>query len=366
MKTTGEGGKGKVRKMVDNVRPLRPPKPPHNGDEGLALPAALDLMELANTEPRPPAFVVRDWIPAGEVTLLAGHGGAGKSYIALHLGACVALGRQWYGLPTERRRVVFLSLEDSRERLHFRIARICAWMGVGIADLRGRMTLLDGSDAEAALFTAAGFERGVFTTAFDWLRDTLRAERGEVLILDTARDAYDANENERRHVRRFVRGLRALVPRHGAAIVSAHVDKLTARNADTSQGFSGSTAWHNSVRSRLYLRRESDGSEDLLLECQKVNDAREGAQLRIRWNGEAQRAGTPAPSATTGTRTTYYVLSQAADFPQLLRGAVGKTRFWGCIERMRASRAIVEAAVRGKDRHWRSVLEVPQRVESEG
>jgi hypothetical protein len=49
------------------------------------------------------------------------------------------------------------------------------------------------------------------------------------------------------------------------------VDKNTSRNkkADGGEGYSGSTAWHNSARSRLFMTRGDDGL--LTLEHQKSN-----------------------------------------------------------------------------------------------
>ncbi|MCK6385688.1 MAG: AAA family ATPase, partial [Rhodocyclaceae bacterium] len=61
-------------------------------------PASLDLEVLAEREPEPPKFIVPDWLPCGYATLLAGHGGVGKSGIALTLAVCIAAGVPFFGL----------------------------------------------------------------------------------------------------------------------------------------------------------------------------------------------------------------------------------------------------------------------------
>lgn len=67
-----------------------------------------------------------------------------------------------------------------------------------------------------------------------------------------------------------------------AVLLLAHVDKGTARGtAGGSDGYSGSTAWHNSARSRLYLSRDKDGA--LLLEHQKHNLGSLREPLRLLW-----------------------------------------------------------------------------------
>ncbi len=67
-----------------------------------AWPAPLNLRALSDREPQPPQFIMRDWLPAGYGTLLAGHGGVGKSAIGLHIAACIALGVPYFGIETER------------------------------------------------------------------------------------------------------------------------------------------------------------------------------------------------------------------------------------------------------------------------
>ena len=69
----------------------------------------LDVLEdLFYTLP----FYVDKWIPQNEVTLLAGHGGSGKSYVALNIAIHVAMGIPFADLPTTQANVLFFSGED--------------------------------------------------------------------------------------------------------------------------------------------------------------------------------------------------------------------------------------------------------------
>ncbi len=346
---------------------------------------ALDLAQLARTEPAPPAFVIPDWLPCGEVTLFAGHGGSGKSAIALLAAVCIASGRTFYGLHTRQRRVVFVALEDGAAILHWRLSRICAFLGLEMASLAPWLTILDGTQGEAALMTETR-DGAVLTAAYEWLQEWAKDLDG--LVIDGASDAFDANENERRAVRRFVRLLRRLITREGFVMLLAHVDKATAKAADTTQGYSGSTAWSNSARSRWYLRPDGEDGA-LVLQVQKANHAPSGASLRLEWNdsvhlfvGELampaskldrelaeldERNGILAalracaenasvivvPAATTGPRTAFHVLSVRPEFPQsLLSGKPAIRRFWQQIERLRAMGAIEESSIRRSDRHY--------------
>jgi hypothetical protein len=71
--------------------------------------------------------------------------------------------------------------------------------------------------------------------------------------------------------------------RDAGLLLLAHVDKGTSRGdrGHNSEGYSGSTAWNNSARSRLFMSRDKDGA--LLLEHQKYNLGRLAQPLRLSW-----------------------------------------------------------------------------------
>jgi len=120
----------------------------------------------------------------------------------------------------------------------------------------------------------------VHTRMMVWLREALLETQARMLVIDGASDAFGGNESVRQQVKTFLRDVRRLIPKGGAALQLAHVDKATERGGgDTSQGYSGSTAWSNSVRSRWYLR-PAEGSAGLLLELQKANHAAAGGADR--------------------------------------------------------------------------------------
>jgi archaellum biogenesis ATPase FlaH len=348
-------------------------------------PAPLDLAALAGSEPKAPQHIIAAWLPAGEVTLLAGHGGAGKSAIALHLAACIALGARWCGLETMQRRVLYVSAEDPATVLHWRLTRIAAHMGVALQDLAGRLALLDASHLDGELMIEAGRgEEPILTARYEALGELMRDS--QVLILDGASDLYGASEIVRRHVRRFIRALRRLVGPEGAVLLLAHLDKAAVRDISTADRYSGSTAWHNSVRSRWALGTDkleealTDGAAQLTLSLSKANLARAGAEIRLRWSDEAhmylpedaavnggiiasirertERAGILAafkacadlglyvPAATTGRRTAFHVLAAQPTFPStLLSGKPETRRFWRYIEELRAMRQIREDSI---------------------
>ena len=90
------------------------------------------------------------------------------------------------------------------------------------------------------------------------------------------------NENRRPHARQFINALRDIaIATDGAVIVTAH-PSLSGRASGT--GEAGSTAWHNAVRSRLYLKSEDGEDDDIrVLKTMKANYGRRGKEMRLKW-----------------------------------------------------------------------------------
>ena len=249
---------------------------------------------IANPSP-PPRFVWEGYCPRGEVTLLGAHGGTGKSTIGEMLAVAVVTGRPLFGVPTERAAVVFASLEDGAHVVRHRLAHICRQWQIEPAELTG-LHIVDGTESPE-LFTAEGRSEGRTTAAYAELRALVNATGAGLAIVDNASDAYGGDEIQRRSVRAFVRSLAAIARDVDAAcLLLAHVNKGTSRagKAEGGEGYSGSTAWHNSVRSRLFMSRAADGS--LLLEHQKANLGRKREQLTLHWpdGGLPDSADAPA------------------------------------------------------------------------
>jgi hypothetical protein len=103
-------------------------------------------------------------------------------------------------------------------------------------------------------------------------------------IVDNASDAYGGDEIQRRQVRAFIRALAMVIkPTNAGCLLLAHVDKNTSRGRkpEGGEGYSGSTAWHNSARSRLFLTRGED--ELLTLEHQKSNLSKIREPIKLEW-----------------------------------------------------------------------------------
>ncbi|MGY1920052.1 AAA family ATPase [Pseudomonas tolaasii] len=240
----------------------------------VATPPCLALLEVKlddvmSASPDVVRYAVKPLMPRRHVTLFGGHGGIGKSSLALAISAHVACGLPFAGQEVEQSPVLFVSLEDEASIVRLRLRSIIEAYGLPAERVLASLRLLDGTQTTTALMTEGdGFSaQPVFTQAYRELE--AGAHGAGLIVIDNASDAFDANENSRRMVRAFVRGLADIARKHNAAVVLlAHIDKSAAKDGARGNTYSGSTAWHNSARSRLALM-EQDGR--ILLVHEKAN-----------------------------------------------------------------------------------------------
>lgn len=267
---------GEIRATLASAYAAGTAVPNHEGatDSGeeveLLLPVSVGDV-LTNPSP-PPRFVWGRYLPRALVALLAAHGGTGKSIIALMLLVAVATGRELFGIATERCRVLFASFEDDGAIVRHRLETICREWCIDPAELEGQLVVVDGTESPELFATTTARDAGSVTPTYTRL-ETL-AEGAGLVIVDNASDTFGGDEINRRQVRAFMRSLARIAKRNDAAVLLlAHVDKNTSRagKATNGEGYSGSTAWHNSARSRLFMVRDASGQ--LEIQHQKGNHA---------------------------------------------------------------------------------------------
>ena len=251
----------------------------------------------------PRQWLVPDLVPQKTVTLFSGDGGTGKSLLALQMAVAVAAQTAWIGKAVNNGRVIFLSAEDDDDELHRRLHDILAAEGRDYDDLSG-LTLrsLAGEDALLAVETQIALMQSAL---FEELDKRAAEEAPALIVIDTLADVYPANENDRAKVRQFVGILRGLAIKRQCAVLLLGHPSLTGLNSGT--GTSGSTAWNNSVRSRLYLSRISDNGfepdpDARVLSTKKANYGRTGGEINLKWEAgvfvaETQPTGLDALAA---------------------------------------------------------------------
>lgn len=233
------------------------------------------------------SWIVRDWIPNYQVTMLNGDGGIGKSLLAQQLLTSCATGNSWLGLDVKPCKALAFFCEDDRDEIHRRQVRINESMGLEFGDLEnmtwapmvGEDNILASLDRETWTLRETEIFRSIIKTAMDF--------GAELVVLDSLHDLFAGNENDRGQARQFIGFLRQLaLAIEGAVVLTAHPSLGGLREGT---GASGSTAWNNAVRSRLYLHRpkEQDGEEPdddaRILSRMKANYAGLGDDIKLEW-----------------------------------------------------------------------------------
>jgi hypothetical protein len=127
--------------------------------------------------------------------------------------------------------------------------------------------------------------------------EIVREFKPALLILDTSADVFGGDEINRLQVRTFVSMLRRMALKHNLAVLL--LSHPSVQGMATGTGLSGSTAWNNSVRSRLYLTADKDDDDLRTLKGMKTNYARKGGEMKLRWQEGAfvLDDGKPSPGA---------------------------------------------------------------------
>lgn len=230
------------------------------------------------------AWFVPDLIPARTVTMLSGDGGLGKSLIGLQLGMASALGCATMGLTPAAGRVLYVGAEDEQDEFHRRIDGILAACQRDYSDLAGRFLLMPLAERDAVLAAPDRAGKMTPTELMAALVEKVARFRPGLIVLDTSADLFGGDEIKRSQVRQFVAMLRAVAISIDCAVLLLSHPSVTGMM--TGSGTSGSTAWSNSVRSRLYLTAPTGEDTDpdaRVLTTMKSNYGRAGDTLKLRW-----------------------------------------------------------------------------------
>jgi RecA-family ATPase len=250
-----------------------------------ANPLAIEPAAAWASRPEPPP---RDWIidgliPAGHVTSMLGNGGLGKTLLAVQLGVHISMNRPIFGRVVSGGPVLGVFCEDEQEELERRGRAACAGEDIPLESLeRLHMTSRDGLDNLLCTFDR---EQIVMTPFYRQLDATVGLLKPRLTIIDTAADVFGGDFMSTPQVRQFLKvALGGLCVRHGTAVLLLAHPSASGMQSGDGGGFS--TAWNNSVRSRLFLRRpkseDKEAAQDRrVLEVRKSNYAVDGTSIAL-------------------------------------------------------------------------------------
>jgi RecA-family ATPase len=236
----------------------------------------------------PMRWLATNRIPAGDVTILSGDGGGGKTTLALQLGVSVAaeLG-DWLGTTVETGPVIFFSGEEPENEIRRRLERVAKKRGLEVDEIEN----LHFHFAEPDKCTLGGGPANTPiapTALFNSLRAAAKNIRPALVIVDSNAATLGGNYLDRVHARTFVSLFRSLAREIGCAVLL--LDHPSLSGMTNGSGRAGNMDWQNTVRALLYLRsteNEQGATSGRELEVMKSNYGPRGEKTKLCWEDGA-------------------------------------------------------------------------------
>ncbi len=221
-----------------------------------AIHRCIDWVDVGRNPPPAREWAIDGWLAVGSMTVLAGRGGVGKTLVMQQASAALSLGKQFLGKIERPHKALQWCAEDDADELKRRQLAIADWLDVPIGQFQNQLFVkpLAGVDCALAELSAGNLR---FTKNAKQLWEEINDLKIEVFMLDNIAHLYGGNENDRHQVTLFMNMLTGMcIKARCAGILAGHPAK------STESEFSGSTAWENAVRSRLYLSRTPPDADE--------------------------------------------------------------------------------------------------------
>lgn len=246
---------------------------------------AVDAGDFEGLDIRPREWMLEGWEPKRSCVYLTGQGAVGKSLFTQQRLTCSAAGRDFLGVPVQPGISLYITCEDDIDEMHRRQDAINAAMGLTWADLKGKLFLISLKgllNKELCVFDNE--DRMVTTDRWKQVQATIDHYGATHVALDNVAHLFTGNENLRNQVAAFTGLLDGEAERiNGVIILLGHPNK-------SGDEYSGSTAWENQVRARIFLGfdKASDGTiidpDARILSNSKPNYSKRGDAVHFRWH----------------------------------------------------------------------------------
>lgn len=201
---------------------------------------ALQWIDSVYDASEPLEFLVDGLLTKGSVNLLVGEGGSKKTWAALDLAVCVALGKSWLDFPAEQATVLIVDEESGPRRLRRRL----------FETLNGH--LVKREDVAPIAYTSLSMTDLRKADDVNLLHILIEQTRAGLVIIDALADIMPgADENAVKDVQPVFMNLRRIAETTQAAIVVIH-------HSNKQNGYRGSTAIKGAVDLMLMVESKPE------------------------------------------------------------------------------------------------------------
>jgi RecA-family ATPase len=203
-----------------------------------------------------------------------------------------ALGKEHLGVVPRLGKALFMDAEEDTDEIHHRLHEICR-----LFDNADYRALIDAGElnicslVELGAVMAAPTRSGMIepTALYRRFIEMCGDIKPVLTVVANSANVFAGNENDRGQVQQFVDMLRKGAIDSGGAVILVSHPSLT--GIATKSGLSGSTQWHNAVRSRMVLsgveKDDYDGNEPMndmrVMKFHKNNYGPLSDQIVLRW-----------------------------------------------------------------------------------
>ena len=263
----------------------------------------LDWPKLAPLQPPDRKWAIKGWLGFGHVTLLVGPGGIGKTLLAQQMASCLVLGRPFIEAIERPHKCLMWACEDDHDELWRRQIAISRWCKAGLEEFHDGLTIVPRHGLENTIVSDE-FGKPTFSTLLQQLAEQANDLKADVVILDNAGQLYGGNENNRHAVTVFLNAL-------AGALVGKAIMLLAHPSRGLNSEFSGSSAWENVARTRLYFGATLPGAKAAQDDDQEpTDDVRFLARRKANYSAKDFRRMVYADGALT------------PDMPEILEGGI--------------------------------------------
>ena len=157
----------------------------------------------------------------GKISILAGHGGRGKSLLALHRMVAIASGIPITGMPVHKCKVWLISLEDDTNDLRERLTGISIGHNLEQSDYAANLMVTDFEQ----WFTS--IDGKTFGEIIEMVVATIRAHKIGMLAIDPLAHFLTIDENDNREMSEFMKRIQSLARETECAVLLIHHSRKT-------------------------------------------------------------------------------------------------------------------------------------------
>ncbi len=199
--------------------------------------------ELMAKPPKPAEWVLERMIPKVGVSILAGDGGIGKSWLALHLALCVANGTKFLGrFQITQGKVLIIDEEGSETSTRLRCENLHASTPIVNRNLDIRISENSGINIDN-------------DDDFEWLLKTVKEFCPSLVIIDSLIRVHNKDENSANEMQGVLRQAKRLAHECNTSILFVHHTSKPFQGRQKTS-VRGSTDIRNFVDSVLFVYKK--------------------------------------------------------------------------------------------------------------